>query len=74
MLFNLDFADNTILSCFFILFLFINLCFLIPAVLTNVFSQIAEILIPIGIPTEEAWGEIETHPVIEEITITEWSM
>ena len=54
MLFNLDFADNTILSCFFILFLFINLCFLIPAVLTNVFSQIAEILIPIGIPTEEA--------------------
>ena len=32
-LFNLDFANNTILSCFFLFFLIIELYFLIPAVI-----------------------------------------
>ena len=44
MLFNLDFANNTILSCF---------SFLIPAVVTPIFTPIAELLIPIGIPSKK---------------------
>ena len=72
MLFNLDFANNTIftiLSCFFFFFLIIDLYFLIPAVITQIFNPIVELAIPIGIPTKEAKAEMETHPVIVEITI-----
>ena len=54
MLFNLDFAKNTILPCFFLLFLFIGLYLLIPAVITQVFNYIAELVITIGIPIKEA--------------------
>ena len=59
MLFNLDFANNTILSCFFFLFFFliIVLYFLI-----------------LGIPTKEAKAEMETHPVIKEIAISQCSI
>ena len=71
MLFHLDFANNTILSCFFSFFLIIDLYFLIPAVITQIFNPVAELVIPIGIPTKEAKAEIETHPVIVEITISE---
>ena len=60
--FNLDFANNTILSCFFFFFLFIGLYFLIPAIITQ---------IPTGIPTKEAKAEMETHLVIVEITVSE---
>ena len=61
MLFNSDF--------FF--FFIIDLYFLIPAVITQIFSPIVELAIPIGIPTKEAKSKIETHPVILEITISE---
>ena len=54
MLLNFTFGNNTILSCFFFLFLIIDLYFLIPAVSAQVFDPIAELVIPIGIPTEEA--------------------
>ena len=64
MLFNLDFASNTILSCFFFFFLIIDLYFLIPTVIAQIFNLIEELVIPIGIPTKEAKAEIETHPVI----------
>ena len=64
MLFNLDFASNTILSCFSFYLLTIDLYFLIPAVIAQVFNPIAELVIPIGIPTKEAKVETETHPVI----------
>ena len=64
MLFNLDFASNTILSCFFFFFLIIDLYFLIPTVIAQIFNPIEELVIPIGIPTKEAKAEIETHPVI----------
>ena len=64
MLFNLDFANNTILSCFFFFFLIIDLYFLIPAVIAQIFNPIAEIVIPIGIATKEAKAEMKTHPVI----------
>ena len=74
MLFDLDFANSTILSCFFIFFLIIDLYFLIPAVLTQIFNQISELVIPIEIPTKEAKVVIETHPVIMVITISELSI
>ena len=64
MLFDLDFANSTILSCFFIFFLIIDLYFLIPAVLTQIFNPVAELVIPIEISTKEAKVVIETHPVI----------
>ena len=74
MLFYLDFAKNTISSCFFLFFLIIDLYFLIPAVITQFFNPIVELAIPIGITTKEAKAEMETNPVIVEITIREWSI
>ena len=66
MLFNFDFSNNFILSCFFFFFLIIDLCFLIPAVIGQILNPIAELLIPIGVATKEAKEEMETHPVIIE--------
>ena len=74
MLFYLDFANNTTSSCFFLFFLIIDLYFLIPAVITQIFNPIVELAIPIGITTKEAKAEMETNPVIVEITIREWSI
>ena len=65
MLFNLDFANNTILSCFFF-FLIIDLHILIPAVMAQVFDPIIELVIPKGIPSKVAKVEIEIHPVVVE--------
>ena len=55
----------------FLPFLFIDLYFLIPAVITHIFDPIVELAIPIGIPIKEAKAEMETHPVTVEITISE---
>ena len=63
MLFNLYFAKNTILSCFFFFFLIIDVYFLIPAVVAEIFNPIEELVIPIGVPTKEAKAEMETHTV-----------
>ena len=63
---NLDFANNTILSCFFFFFLIIDLYFLITATVAQIFNRIAELLIPAGIPSKEAKAEIKIHPVIAE--------
>ena len=57
MLFNLDFANNTILSCFFS-FLIIYLGFLIPAVITQTFNPIVELAIPVEISFKEARAEM----------------
>ena len=65
MLFNIEFADNTILLCFFIFFLIIELYFLIPTAIVQLF----ELLIPIGIPNKEAKAEIPIHPVIAKAKI-----
>ena len=70
MLFNLDFANNIILSCFFFFFFIIDLHILIPAVITQIFNPIAEPLIPIGILTK-AKAETERSLIIVEITINE---
>ena len=69
MLLNLDFANNTIISCFFHFFLIIGAFFLIAAVVTQIFNPIVELKTSIGIPAKEAKAEMETHPVIVEITI-----
>ena len=61
MLFNLDFANNTILSCFFFFFLVIDLYFLIPAVIPQIFNSIAELVISFGTPKKEAKTEIGIH-------------
>ena len=53
MLFDLDFASKSILSCFFFFFLTIDLHFLVPIVITQNFNPTAELVIPIGIPTNE---------------------
>ena len=55
-------------------FFFFELQVLIPAVITQIFTSIAEIVIPIEIPIKEAKSEIETHPVIIEIIISECSI
>ena len=68
MVFNLVFASNTILLCFF--FLIIELYFLIPVVILEICIVIAEIAIPTGIPTKKASAEIETHPVTVEAKIS----
>ena len=71
MSFNLNFANNTILSCFFFFFLIIGL---IPAVIAQIFNPIIELVIPIGIPTKKTKAEMETHPLIVEITIIKVSI
>ena len=58
----------------FLFFLFIDLYFLISAVITQICNPIAELVIPIGIPTKEKKAEIETHSVIVEITISKLSI
>ena len=70
MLFNLDFANNTVLPCFFFYFLIIDLYFLIPALITQIFNPTAELVIPMGILTKEAKAEMETHPRTIETKIS----
>ena len=72
MLFNLDFANNIILLCFF--FLIIDLYFLIPAVIAHIFNPIAELVIPIGVPIREVKAEIEIHLVNVEAKIRKSSI
>ena len=66
MLFNLDFANKTILSCFFFFFLIIDLYFLFPEAIAQIFNPTAELIIPIGISSKEAKAENEIHPVFAE--------
>ena len=74
MLFNLDFANSTILSCFFSFFLIIDLCFLISEVIAQILNPISKLVIPIRIPTKEAQAKIEIYPIIVEIAISKWSI
>ena len=74
MLFDLDFANNSILSCFFFFFLIIELYFLVYAAIAKIFDPIAELVISIGIPDKVAKVEMETHPVIVEAKIRKCSI
>ena len=65
MLPNLDFANKTILPSFFLFFLIINLYYLIPAVIAQIFNPIAKLIIPVRIAIKKAKAEIETRPVID---------
>ena len=51
----------------------IDLYFLIPAVIAKIFKPIAELVIPIRIPTKEAKAEIEVHPVIVKASMRKCS-
>ena len=73
MLFNLDFANNNFYHVSFF-FLINDLYFLIPAVITQICNPIAELVIPIGIATEEGKGEMETHQVNVEMNISNCSV
>ena len=72
MLFNLDFANNTILLCFF--FLIIALYVLIPVDIAEIFLPTGEPVIPIGISSKEAKAVIEIHPVIVKAKIRKCSI
>ena len=61
MLFNLDFGNKAILSCFFFFFWIIDLYFLVSAVIAQIFNPFAELKIPIRIRTKEAKAKVETH-------------
>ena len=49
--------------------LLLTYTFLIPATIAQILSTIAELVIPIGIPSKEVKAEIEIHPVIVEAKI-----
>ena len=55
-------------------FLIMGFYFLIAAVIAQIFSPIAELVIPNGITTKEAKAEMETHPVIAEPKIGKFSI
>ena len=60
---------NTILSVFFFFFFIIDLYLLIPAVTTQIFNLIAELVLSIGTTTKEKKEKMEKHLVIVEITM-----
>ena len=66
MLFNLNFTNNIILSCFFFFFLTIELSYLILAAIAQIFNCIVELVITIE---EEAKEETEIYLVIAEAKI-----
>ena len=74
MLFNLDFADNTILLCFFFFYLIIDLYFLILAAIAQIFNQNPELAIPNGMPIKEVKADIEIHPVVLKATVRKYSI
>ena len=74
MLFNSDFAKNTILSYFFLFLLIIDLYFLVPAIIAQIFNHIAGLVISIRIPIKEAKSEMEIYPVTAEAKIRKCSL
>ena len=71
MLFNLDFASNTVLSCFFLV---IDLYFLIPVVIAEIQNFIAELVIPIEISCKGAKAKFEIQPITAEAKIRKCSI
>ena len=65
MLSELDFANNTILSHFFLVII-IDLHLLIPAVIAQIFNPNAELIIAIGIPIKEVKAKNEIDLAIVE--------
>ena len=71
--FNLSFPSTNILSCFFFFFFIIDLYFLIPAMIAQMFNPTTELVILTGTQTNEANAEIETQPVTVETKISKYS-
>ena len=74
MVFNSFFANNTILSCFFYFFLIIDLYFLTPVVITQMFNPTAELAIHIGIRNNKVKAEAETQLVILKTKLSKCPM
>ena len=64
--FSLVYGNNIILSSIFVFFLMINIYFLIPAAISQIFNLTSELAIPTGTPTNEVKSEIDIHPLIAE--------
>ena len=58
----------------FFFFLIINLYYLIPAIITQIFNSTAELIILTGIPTKEAKAAMEMYPVTVEIKTSDFSI
>ena len=72
--FNLSFPNSTIFPCFFFFFFIIDLYFLIPAVNSQIFIPIAELVTPTRTQTNEANVKIETQPLTVEAKISKCSI
>ena len=55
-------------------FIITELYFLIPAVIVQIFNPIAELVIPIKIPSKETKAEIEIHQATAEAKIRKCSI
>ena len=56
--------------CVFLIFLFIDVNFLITAVVAHIFNPTAELAILLGIPASKAKAEIETQPAIADTNVS----
>ena len=65
-------ANNTILSCFLLFLLIIDLYFLTSANIAQILNPIAELVLPIGIISKKA--EIEIHLITAEAKIRKCSI
>ena len=69
MLFSLDFHNNTMLSWFFFFFLVIDVYFLIPAAIEQIFNPITELVITVRIPSKEVKADIDIQLIIVEAKV-----
>ena len=70
LVFNLVFANDTVLSYFFFFFFITDVYFFNSCSYCTQFHPTAELTMPVGIPTKEAKAEIETHPVTAKMKIS----
>ena len=66
---NLSCPNNTLLSCYFLFFFIIDLQFLIPAVVAQIFLPTVELVTLTGTQTSEVHAELETLSVTVEAKI-----
>ena len=71
---NLPFPSKIFCYASSFFFLITGLSFLIPAFITQIFTAAAERAIRTGIPTKEAYAEIETEPVTVDAKISKCSV
>ena len=64
----------TIPFCHASFFLIIDLYFLITVAVAQIYNPIVELVIPIGIPSNEAKVETEIHPAVIEAKIRKCSV